>query len=350
MTRYAPLLALTVVFTAVACTAVSPLGTDPVGATANFGSSTTPTAQPTSIGEADGGFMCATEPDDVYAGCPADPSGVVDGTPCALPTRTVCDYQLGTGWGSCSCMPTAFGNRWSCASGGDAQDDCPTVRPVRGAACGSNDFNRTCRYLRSPACTCAADRNAPFRRGITCICSEALGAWVCANEGQDGMLDPVATPDAGASGLPPFDESPCYGSPIALPTPPLNESKIINQLSSSEIKLWCGWCVAQYQGKGPEPSAVGGSWGLSWCGGPDGLPGTCIADVPVTVCEQMMQSGSCDAPVQALDDCYLTLVNECEVVGNGCETLESHPGCLQTIVQMVTSPSTPPLSCAIPAK
>ena len=347
MTKYTSLLALAVVLAAVACTAVSPLGTDPVGAT---GVSTPPTAQPTSIGAPDGGLMCAPEPDDVYAGCPTDPSGAGDGTPCALPTRTVCDYQLGTGWGSCSCMPTAFGNRWSCASGGDAQDDCPTVRPVHGSSCGANDFQRTCGYLRTPACTCGADRNAPFRRGITCTCSEALGAWVCANDGQDGMSGVDATHDADTGVLPPFDESPCYGSPVALPTPPLNESKIINQLSNSEIALWCGWYVAQNQGSGPLPSATPPFGGFAWCGGPDGLPGTCIAFVPATICEEMLQSGSCDAPVQALDDCYLTQVNECEVVGNGCETLESHPGCLQTIVQLFNPPFSMSVGCSIPVK
>ena len=350
MTKYTSSLALVVGFAAVACTAVSPLGTDPVGATTDRGASTVLTTQPASVGEPDGGFLCATEPDDVYAGCPADPSGAADGTPCSLPTRTVCDYQLGTGWGSCSCMPTAFGNRWSCASRGDAQDDCPTVRPVQGASCGPNDFQRTCSYLRAPACTCEADRNAPFRRGITCTCSEALGAWACTNDGQGGTSGLVTTPDAGANGLPPFDESPCYGSPVALPAPPLNESKIINQLSNSEIALWCGWYVAQNQGSGPAPSATPPFGGFAWCGGPDGLPGTCIAAVPATICEGMMQSGSCDAPVQALDDCYLTLVNHCEVVGNGCETLESHPGCLQTIVQLVNPPFSISAGCPIPVK
>jgi hypothetical protein len=349
MTKSTSLLTLSVVLTGVACTAVSPVGTDPVGA-ATDSVSTVSTAQPTSIGEPDGGFMCAQEPDDVYAGCPADVSGAANGAPCTLPTRTVCDYQFGTGWGSCSCMPTAFGNRWSCASGGDPQGDCPTVRPVHGASCGPNDFNRMCGYLRTPACTCGADRNAPFRRGITCTCSEAAGAWLCANDGQDGMLAVVATPDAGASGLPAFDESPCYGGPVALPTPPLNESKIINQLSASEVALWCGWYVAQNQGNGLPPSATSTDWGFSWCGGPDGLPGTCIADVPATICEEMMQSGTCDAPVQALDDCYLTLVNDCEVVGNGCETLESHAGCLQTVVQLVNPSFTTSLGCAIPVK
>ena len=350
MTKYLALFALAVVLAAVACTAVSPVGTDPVGATTNSGSSTALTVQPTSIGAPDGGLMCAPEPEGVYEGCPADPSDLADGTPCTLPTRTVCDYQYGTGWGSCSCMPTAFGNRWSCASGGGPEDDCPTVRPVQGASCGPNDFSRTCRYLRTPACTCGADRNAPFRRGITCTCSEALGAWACANDGQNGMLGVDATLDVDAGVLPPFDESPCYGGPVALPTPPLNESKIINQLSNSEIALWCGWYVAQNQGKGPPPSADPASWGFSWCGGPDGLSSTCIADVPATVCEEMIQSGSCDAPVQALDDCYLTLVNACEVVGNGCETLESHAGCLQTIVQLVNPPATALAGCPIPAK
>jgi hypothetical protein len=347
MTQYNALLTLAVIFEAVACTAESPLGTDPVGATTDPGASVALTTQPTSTNAQDGGFMCAPTPSDLYAGCPADRSGAVDGSPCTLPTRTVCDYQYGTGWGSCSCMPTAFGNRWSCANHGDAVDDCPTIQPAHGSSCGANDFKRTCGYLRAPECTCAADRNAPFRRGVTCVCSEDLGAWVCANDGQNGMSGFSATPDPGANGLPPFDETPCYGSPYALPTPPLDESKIINQLSDAEVALWCNWYVARNQGSGPAPSAAP-PWGFSWCGGPAGLPSTCIADVPATVCAQMVGAGSCDATVQALDDCYLTQVNACEVVGNGCDTLESHPGCLKTVVQLSPAPVTPVTGCPVP--
>jgi hypothetical protein len=346
MTRSISWLTLALAIESVACVAQSTLGTDPVGS----GASTAVTTQPVSIAAPDGGLVCAPGTGDVYAGCPADPSGAVDGAPCALPTRTVCDYQAGTGSGSCSCMPTAFGNRWSCASIGDAVADCPIVRPAHGASCGATDFGRTCNYLRTPACTCAADRNAPYRRGITCSCREDLGAWVCANDGQDGLMSLAATPDAGAGGLPPFDESPCYGSPIALPAPPLDESKIINQLSNAEVALWCGWYVATNQGGGLAPAATPPWGGYAWCGGPDGLPGTCIADVPVAVCEQLVRLGSCQATVQALDDCYLTMVNECEVVGNGCETLKSFPSCQQTVVQIVNLPLDPSVGCPVPVQ
>jgi hypothetical protein len=267
MTKSVSLLMLALALDSVACVAQSTLGTDPVGAA---GTPTVFTTQPVSIATPDGGFVCGPETGDVYAGCPADPSGAADGTPCALPTRTVCDYQTGTSAVSCSCMPTAFGNRWSGASIGDAVADCPSVRPAHGASCGATDFGRTCNYLRTPACTCAADLNAPYRRGITCSCREDLGAWVCANDGQDGPLSLPATPDAGASGgLPPFDESPCYGSPIALPAPPLDESKIINQLSNAEVAIWCGWYVAHNQDGGLAPASAP-PWGrllLVWRAG-----------------------------------------------------------------------------------
>jgi hypothetical protein len=269
---------------------------------------------------------------DVYAGCPATIQGARDGEPCALPKGTVCDYQGSGGFASCSCMPTALGNLWACA-GASAGSDCPVSRPADGSSCGAGDFGRSCEYGRSLACTCAADRESPIRRSIICTCKKDTGAWQCFN----------TWPGRNGSSEASFVDSPCYGSGIALPQPPLDESKIIKDLTDDEVATWCSWFVETNRGNGPPPPSQPPE--ITSDGYPDGYgfvscaPGgasQCVSFVPATYCQKLLRYGSCDLPLRALDDCFLSLHNECENVGDGCEDMGHDPNCRQTVVQLGT--------------
>jgi hypothetical protein len=177
--------------------------------TSSVPSSTELSTQTVAMSDGDGGYTCAPGPIDPYTGCPPDPTGARDSQPCSQPIGTVCDYQSTNGFMSCSCMPTAAGNRWECFIGG-GQDGCPLARPAHGSPCGPDDYGRICGYLRSLACTCDADRNEAGRRTIMCDCSKDLQEWACSNNG----LAPSSAPDLRSGTLPPFDESPCFGDPI----------------------------------------------------------------------------------------------------------------------------------------
>jgi hypothetical protein len=46
------------------------------------------------------------------------------------------------------------------------------------------------------------------------------------------------------------------------------------------------------------------------------------------------------APLRELDDCFNSLYDECEIIGNGCEGMGSLPNCRRTVVQL-GSPQSP---------
>jgi hypothetical protein len=310
---------------ALGCRASSPLGTDPAP-------SMEVTTQPSALVQDGGTFTCAATTSDIYAGCPATIQGAADGQPCSLPKDTVCDYQSDGAFGSCSCMPTALGTVWVCGSVGGGYD-CPASRPAEGSSCGASDYGRSCIYGRPLACTCEADRNSPYRRAIQCSCKQDAGAWQCSNWSPAENGSPEAS----------FVESPCYGSGIALPRPPLDEGTIIKDLTDDEVATWCDWFVSTNRGDGPPPPSQPPE--ITSDGYPNGYGFTsctiggaheCVSFVPATYCQKLLRYGSCDQPLRALDDCYLTLRNECEDVGDACEGMGLDPSCRQTVVQLGT--------------
>jgi hypothetical protein len=360
------------------CRVDSPLGTEASGAAGASGTGGVPSTtgaggaagdatigtfsvQPSSIMRGDGTYVCAASPANPYLGCPATIADAAQGQFCAAPLGYVCDYQSPTGWQSCSCLATADGLRWSCA-GASAGYDCPLERPAHGSACGPNDYGRTCSFLRSLACTCPADTNAAERRSITCTCDNTAHAWECQNGGRAGAPGSDAAGGSGGAGgvggLAGFDESPCYGTGTTLPTPPLDETKIISALTDDEVTAWCRWYVETNRAGGPPPPMTPPAYdaqgfptgyGFTYCGSGGESSSACFSTVPVAYCQKLMRLGPCDAPLKALDDCYLTMVNRCEEVGGGCAVLGSHPSCRQTVVQL--GPQVPgSTSCPVPVK
>ena len=299
------------------------------------------TTQPISIPNGDGTYRCADVSGDVFAGC----EGSVDapGTICSLPTRTVCDARSsGFVASSCSCMPTASGNRWQCLDG-SGSNDCPLERPADASACGASDAGKLCEYLRRPACTCDADRNAPFRRLIDCRCEADTQTWRCRNQYPEFLGAEEAT----------FVEAPCYGSGYSWSRPPLDEDLAIRELTDAQAQAWCEWYLQPDPRSPPAmvseapPEIVNGcpvGWASGWCA-PEG-PGNvamAVSIVPGWYCAQLLRVGSCDAPLRALDDCFLSISNGCEAVGEGCRALGANPRCRQTVVSLGT-----PKTCAVP--
>jgi hypothetical protein len=339
-------------------------GSSGVGGASGSTTGAAGSTQPSSVVGSSGAYVCAASSADPYAGCPATLAGATQGEPCALPDGTVCDYQSTDGWQSCSCLSTIAGNRWSCA-GSTAGGDCPLDRPAPGSTCNHGDYGRSCVYLRSLACTCPADRNAAERRSIVCTCDAAAQAWGCENIGGGGASGSDAAGGSGGSGGVggsggaggSFDESPCYGTGVTLPAPPVDESKIISALTDDEAATWCNWYVENNRGPGPLPPSSPPAydaqgfptgWGFTYCGEGGDSTTTCFSAVPVAYCEKLLRLGPCDAPLKALDDCYLTMVNYCEEVGGGCAPLASYPGCAQTVVQLAPPATTPRFSCPVP--
>jgi hypothetical protein len=292
----------------------------------------------------DGGAVaCAQVEADIYAGCPAQPAG--DGTACPV-LRQVCDYQRDNGWSSCVCVAGSKGNTWSCY-GLSAGYDCPLARPAHGAACGRDDWGRSCHYVRSLACTCDGDRERPHQRDIRCDCKKEAETWACANQGVAGAT--------GTSADVPFDEAVCYRVPPPRPQPPIDESKAIKDLSDAEATAYCEWYVDLFRGDGPPPprnpprgfdaqgNALG--YGFTSCeGGP--LTG-CLSTVPVDICVKSLRRKPCAATLRDLDDCVLSFRDDCNIVGGGCRAMAATPECSATLVRLDAPPRPSQSDCAV---
>jgi hypothetical protein len=122
----------------------------------------------------------------------------------------------------------------------------------------------------------------------------------------------------------------------------LNEDIIIKDMTDDQVAAWCTWFVNTNRGDGPPPPSTppdltdGYPTGYGFISCTPGQTSECVTFVPETYCEKLLRYGACDLPLRALDDCYLSLHNECENVRDGCEEMGLDPKCRQTVVQLGT--------------
>jgi hypothetical protein len=319
------------VLTLVACDLRTPVGSNGTGGTGGTGGSGGSGGSGGNGGSGGGGAVasCSAAP-ETGANCPPAAPGE---TACPQ-LHAVCDYQRDNGWTSCACVAGTQGNVWRCFGVGGGYD-CPTSRPGHGATCGNDDFGRSCFYVRPLGCTCAADRETPWVRNVRCDCRRDSGSWSCANQGA-----------AGASGTAeqvgkPFQDAPCYGSSSASPRPPLDENKIVKDLSDAELQTFCDWYVELGRGSGPPPprNPPGGfdaqgnaqGYGFTICGSPIG---GCLPNVSAELCRQNVRRAPCAATLRDLDDCILTFHQSCQIVNQGCQAVARAASCSSTLVQL----------------
>lgn len=276
---------------------------------------------------------------------PACPSGAPPAhqTSCAA-AGAVCDYTRDNGWTSCECRDAAAGGlNWECYNT-VAGYDCPLRRPEDGAAC-PGEGGRFCAFVRDLGCTCPADRRSPEDRNVTCICDNKTELWRCRNEPSSQSLTEGK----------PRSEKVCFGKAMDLSRLPIDENLLVMSLTDTDATAWCRWFVARNRGDGPPPprqapitNADGSVTGYAfvYCGPPTN---SCIAAVSEDVCLTSLRRRPCEAPLRALNDCYLTHLNQCERVGAGCEALRVAPGCLETVVQLNQDVG-PDKMCTVPLR
>jgi hypothetical protein len=320
----------------------------PVVVTAGCGDSPSSPGSPADAAAMDAAAMDAAAP---YVSCdkheapdPACPAPTpTQDTACAS-AGLVCDYARSDGWDSCRCRDGGDGSlRWRCFAD-SMQYDCPLSRPQHGEPC-TGMAGRSCAYLRDLACTCDADRFLPPNRNVTCACDKATETWRCANA---PTLQSAGEGQKESEGV-------CIGTELTLTRPPVDESVPIANLTATDATAWCRWFAREIRGDGPPPpreppltladGSVGG-YGFIWCGDPIGA---CVAAVPEDLCLTSLRRRPCEATIQALTDCYLTLANRCEPVGRACAALRAAPGCLETVVQLNQDVGTTGL-CTVPLR
>lgn len=171
--------------------------------------------------------------------------------------------------------------------------------------------------------------------------------FVCACRGEVTVKEepacvPIGPGPVGAEGLPGVDAS-----------------SIVYELTVEEATTWCEWFVDAFPPGGqprpspnpPNPAYPGFALGYSTieCTVPSGpnvwLDGVCIARLPVSECVTSLLRGACNATVEMMNECVLTVFKCADpalppddpyawIHGEGCARLWDLPGCWHTVVQM----------------
>lgn len=244
-------------------------------------------------------------------GAPTMWKGNPPACPAALPATNAacssegaeCAYWFGDGnsYMACRCAAenaTALG--WDCGGGVSTASPCPhDAQPVNGSSC-FGFKGAMCPY--PPRIECDCDPNASDPK------------WACADP---NILLPG-------------------------PTAPLDGSKPVSKTSDADREAFCKWFATAYLGPGfplppdvpPTADGLSGNTGCSYSHGV-GCDATLPAGLPVSDCKANLALSTCSAPLSALVDCALTVVNFCLPSPRGCGPYLSSPGCSGTIVTSV---------------
>ncbi|HOU93962.1 MAG TPA: hypothetical protein PLU22_23085, partial [Polyangiaceae bacterium] len=234
--------------------------------------------------------------------CPEDPP--VHGDACSVAEGQICAYFFDSlenpgyqTYQACGCWAASGGSKLFHCYDGTSGPPCPTEEPVAGSDC-SGMIGMECHYPERTVCTCALD-GAP-------------ADWLCEERGVRTFSS--ATP-AGVD-----------------PATPLSE------LSGEERTAWCEWYRAATLGPGyPEPPlaavdangyTVSGACSMGRFSPCDGR----VPDLPSVQCEANLALSTCAAPVAALTDCLLTILDSCWPSPRGCAPYLDQPGCNGTMV------------------
>jgi hypothetical protein len=183
--------------------------------------------------------------------------------------------------------------KWHCYADRKGDLGCPSERPVSGASC-VGSFGAECLYPERAECTC----------------SEEAG-WACTEQ---------ARPD--------------YHAPPSTPEP----AKLILDLTATERQAWCTWYATAALGPGyplasDAPVNDAGYTEGNACRYGDAFP--CQARIPelsVAQCVANLELSSCAAPLAELEDCVVTVYDQCWPAPRGCARYTERPDCLGTIV------------------
>ncbi len=250
--------------------------------------------------------------------CPSEM--VTPASPCSLDEGQTCAWSFpmpGSGGfeqAACACQEAPGSEmRWYCYLSGSSLALCPEVQPEQGSSCwGFRD--QTCSYPR---------RNE-------CSCREVDGdlVWNCATRRTSADGKSVSTAVDG--------------------------SKAIDQLDDEERRALCEWILSLNlwpPGSPPLPDPGIGPDGISLRSGcvssSEAFP--CNARfpiLPVSYCMANLSLSTCEAPASELEDCVLTMRDECTPAPHGCARYLEKPGCDGTIVKAGIAPY-PNMDCGV---
>jgi hypothetical protein len=229
-----------------------------------------------------------------------------DQSPCDVAEGQYCTYLYAldpadpesTMAQSCGCWLANGGTtRWDCGSA-QAAYLCPDAEPQEGADC-FGSLGVHCHYPPAELCDCAP--TAPHADTMT---------WQC----ESTALDRGSA--AGPAGLDPT-------TPVAA-------------LTDTQRAAWCDWYSDAWHGPGaPDvPDHVDASGYTTLSGAAAGSRPECLACMPGVSkagCAANLALSSCEAPVGALSDCVITVLDLCVPSPHGCAPYFDSPNCDGTI-------------------
>ncbi len=217
---------------------------------------------------------------------------------------------------SCGCWLASGGTlRWDCGYAQPAYD-CPEAEPANDSDCfGMRGVE--CHFAPNTACDC-----------IPTSPSSSTMTWQCTS---------TVTERGSASGPAGVDAT----KPVA-------------ELTDSERSAWCGWYSDTYFGAGAPDIAdnvdANGYAGNGWSVGSRLECLACLPAVSRAECAANLALSTCGAPLGALTDCALTVLDFCTPAPHGCAPYFDVPDCDGTMLVSRPAdvvPTTGNSSCSI---
>jgi hypothetical protein len=243
--------------------------------------------------------------------CPDDKPN--PGDACSVAENGICVWQTGVvgqgnvGYEVMGCYSASDGKRWYGASQGNVgpvgsdPQNCPKSMPEAETTCAGH-AGESC-YYPLAACSCADDGDV----------------WACTENVKPNLVPRVV-------------ERLC-------PPDGVDESKRIDQLSSTEVEAWCRWYASPDGAERPpisgiDPPGLAVYYATSYT---DVNFDACVMDLPFEYCVQNFATRpSCTASLLQLDDCVESVfADPGGWVGQGCGPFLTTAGCEGLIVQLL---------------
>jgi hypothetical protein len=217
---------------------------------------------------------------------------------------------------SCGCWLASGGTlRWDCGYARSA-DDCPEVEPANDSDCfGMRGVE--CEYAPNTTCNCVPTSS-----------SASTMTWKCLSTA------PERGSPSGPAGVDP--------------------TKPVAELTDAERGAWCGWYADAYFGVGapdvPDNVDANGYAGNGWTVGSRLECLACLPQVSRAECAANLALSTCGAPLGALTDCALTVLDVCTPAPHGCAPYFDVPNCDGTMLVARPAnvvPTTGNSSCSI---
>ncbi|HSU41213.1 MAG TPA: hypothetical protein VLJ38_16665 [Polyangiaceae bacterium] len=217
---------------------------------------------------------------------------------------------------SCGCWLASGGSmRWDCGQPRGAEA-CPDAQPSTGSDCfGMRGVS--CSFPPHTECDCMP--TSPSANTMT---------WQCTS----------TAPERGSASGPAG----------------VDATKPVAELTDAERSAWCGWYADAYFGAGapdvPDNVDANGYAGGGWTVGARLECLACLPAVSRAECAANLALSTCEAPVGALTDCTLTILDFCTPAPHGCAPYFDAPNCDGTMLVARPAdvvPTTGNSSCSI---